>query len=192
MADTIRENTMEDTPKKTLKSSIFNRTKTVIAYVTKTLWDGSKEMLFRMGGLMIIGTAVNGFTALYPLGRKLLDSFGINQPQFPSAVEILDWAVRIAPYAVPPLGAAVAIALFWLRGHRPKFYGNLEIFVGLLTINSTASTVTRFDIPSTLPFLGGIYIVIRGLDNLAKGLSPESGTGKFFTRWFNNPPMRRS
>lgn len=102
--------------------------------------------------------------------------------------DVLQSVLTASPNIVFPTGVVIAFFLFYVRGHHPRAYGLLEIFVGLMTIKSTTATLEFDALPSMLPFLGGIYVVIRGLDNLAKGLDRKSIIGRLFRIVFNNPP----
>ena len=70
----------------------------------------------------------------------------------------------------------VAMALFWIRGSRPVWYGVLEVFIG-----TTAIFYAIYSQPDGFPenltskllaLASGIYIIVRGLDNIDKGV-PE-------------------
>ena len=67
--------------------------------------------------------------------------------------------------------------LFILRKKNINFYGRIEIAVGFATIisiiyNPTENVATGVN--DILKLLGGIYVIIRGLDNVEKGLkSPQ-------------------
>ncbi|CDZ61367.1 Hypothetical protein NGAL_HAMBI2605_14660 [Neorhizobium galegae bv. orientalis] len=117
------------------------------------------------------------------LGYQPPDLFGF----LPSPTDVLRWVAGISPYLVTPLGVALALMLFGCRGYLPSVYGFLEILVGIWTIDNTAPAVSLNNFPSLIPFLAGIYVVIRGLDNFAKSLNPASRVGRFFSAVFNNP-----
>lgn len=118
----------------------------------------------------------------------LADIFGFSV--LPSPEVILEWIIQASPYLITPIGIMGALTLFACRGYLPKLYGTTEIIVGVMTVNATAGTVTLQNVPSMLPFLGGIYVIIRGLDNLAKALDPGSRLARYFGRLFNNPARK--
>ena len=84
------------------------------------------------------------------------------------------------------LGVVVAVALYRVRGTHPIVYGVAEIAVGILAIwfvvgipkptlltaddGGQAVDVSRAN-SSLVGFLGGIYIIIRGFDNVDKGIA---------------------
>jgi energy-converting hydrogenase Eha subunit A len=80
-----------------------------------------------------------------------------------------------------PVWLCLGFALYWLRGRMPFVYGILETVVGTLAIFYAIQS------PAALPakliaLLGGLYIVVRGLDNMDKGLpNPLRST---WDRWF--------
>ena len=76
----------------------------------------------------------------------------------------------------------IGIALFWVRGRYPIIYGTTEVVVGVIAaVNAFARAdfVMSIDPNITIQILGGIYIIVRGLDNFGKGLK---ATG-LETRW---------
>ncbi|TAY18624.1 hypothetical protein ELH91_18435 [Rhizobium leguminosarum] len=123
--------------------------------------------------------------AIFALSSALLAYLGF--VLLPSATDVIEWLVHVSPYLITPLGVVAATILFACRGYLPKLYGTLEILVGIATVNATATSVNLQNVPTLLPFLGGIYVVIRGLDNLAKTLDAKTGLGKVFASMFNNP-----
>jgi hypothetical protein len=89
-----------------------------------------------------------------------------------------------SPYALF-LGVIVAVALYRIRGTHPVLYGTAEIAVGVLSIwfvvgvakftpitadDSSQTRETSAAISSLVGFLGGMYIIIRGFDNIEKGI----------------------
>jgi hypothetical protein len=80
------------------------------------------------------------------------------------------------------LAIVLAFVLFWFRSRRRVAYGVGEVGAGLLTILSTF--LPTLDYPrlhplSLLQILGGLYVMVRGLDNIGKGLSRT----RFGPRW---------
>jgi hypothetical protein len=74
------------------------------------------------------------------------------------------------PYLIPS-GIAFAIMLYRLRRNRPALYGMIEFIVACISI-WTAVLLVHTDNPSVkiLSFMGGVYILVRALDNLSKGV----------------------
>lgn len=68
----------------------------------------------------------------------------------------------------------IAIILFWIREHFRLTYGFTEFFVGhLMTYLIFYPTFTYSSIGLTecLQILAGLYVIVRGLDNIGKGIS---------------------
>lgn len=68
--------------------------------------------------------------------------------------------------------AAVAFGLYAIRGRFPLMYGMAEILVGFATAASTFVPGRSSPVgpKNFFAVLGGVYIVVRGLDNVGKGL----------------------
>jgi|GEM_PF-6136914 len=66
----------------------------------------------------------------------------------------------------------IAWGLFTLRAKRRFWYGALEVMIGLMVTGAEIffSNVHEFDEFNYLKIATGIYIIIRGLDNIEKGL----------------------
>ncbi|MCQ1766096.1 hypothetical protein NOJ28_11170 [Neorhizobium galegae] len=137
-----------------------------------------------------LGNVLTLIVSLIALGSAFSTLGGLGYNFFPSATDILQWLVEASPYLVTPLGVTAALILFVCRGYLPRFYGTLEVIVGIMTVNATAASVQLANMPSLIPFLGGIYVIIRGLDNVAKTLDPDQGVGIIFSKAFNNPPAK--
>jgi predicted nucleic acid-binding protein len=76
------------------------------------------------------------------------------------------WGVVIA---VPIIG----IALYWARERFRLFYGTFECLIGL--IMAWSSLLPKFDhselnLGFGIKLLGGLYVIVRGLDNVGKGI----------------------
>lgn len=137
---------------------------------------------------------LNVLTVGYPLIVLGFEQIGIDvryERFLPQPAQVLLYLAQNAPVLITIGGVCVAAFLFFLRGFFPKIYGNLEIFVGLAAINHSSISVPNLDLPSLLPFMTGVYVVIRGLDNVAKGLNPKKRTARLFNRLFNNPPIKK-
>jgi hypothetical protein len=89
------------------------------------------------------------------------------------------------PYSLfLPSGVALALTLFWLRGRYRIHYGAIEVLVGLATLGQNYTTgrgafsgafseaYQTYDWRVVfLTLLAGVYIMVRGLDNIAQGWS---------------------
>jgi len=82
-----------------------------------------------------------------------------------------EWAM------IPALCAA--IILYRLRGSRPFMYGIAEVIVGMTATWSGIHAGTTSVITQALAFFGGMYVVVRGMDNMDKDLPPK------MRRWWN-------
>jgi hypothetical protein len=80
-------------------------------------------------------------------------------------------------YFVPSLMGAVLF--YYLRGRTPRAYGVFETLVGAMTIWIALVAPATQGLTRIIGILGGIYIVVRGLDNFDKGLT----LGELRTRW---------
>jgi hypothetical protein len=86
--------------------------------------------------------------------------------------------IYIIPFSGPaisnPYSSVLAIAiglfLYRVRGEYPLFYGITEILVAVLAIFVSIGTPTANPLNAIVGILGGIYILIRGMDNMDKGL----------------------
>ncbi len=87
--------------------------------------------------------------------------------------------IALIASTIPVWGTVVAIpligvGLFWYREHFRLSYGVFEFFVGL--IMSYYVFFPSFDYSSMglaegIQLLGGIYVMVRGLDNVGKGIA---------------------
>jgi hypothetical protein len=67
---------------------------------------------------------------------------------------------------------AVGILLYRFRSQQPFAYGMIEFGVAIIAAFVSISAPGNAVLPKLLGIMGGIYIMIRGLDNMEKGL-PE-------------------
>lgn len=82
-------------------------------------------------------------------------------------------AVVLGPWWLLMLLPLAGISFYTLRSHKPLSYGLAEIAVGLFTSGQLllpGSPISSYGPVQFLQIVGGIYIVVRGLDNLSKGL----------------------
>jgi hypothetical protein len=87
------------------------------------------------------------------------------------------WIIGHLAYFGLALGALavliVGVTLYWTRGRYPLVYGATEIIVGIVAaVNGLARTDLNkgLDLTIVIQVLGGIYIIVRGLDNAGKGV----------------------
>ncbi|WP_374547272.1 hypothetical protein [Rhodoblastus sp.] len=67
----------------------------------------------------------------------------------------------------------VGVAFYSFRSRLPLWYGLAEVVVGMAAVGAgsrSLATVTA-DASSVLGILGGLYIIVRGLDNMSKGVA---------------------
>jgi hypothetical protein len=67
----------------------------------------------------------------------------------------------------------IALTLFRLRGSAPLPYGLLEVLVGLGTLAVLAAQKDANLLQHALALTGGTYVLIRGMDNIERGLPPR-------------------
>jgi hypothetical protein len=87
------------------------------------------------------------------------------------ALIVGDLLLEIAtePFFIPAF-AICAILLFVLRQKALDLYAILEIVVGLAAISGSILSNKAADISHFIGVLGGVYIVVRGLDNFERAL----------------------
>jgi hypothetical protein len=85
-----------------------------------------------------------------------------------------DW---LRPFLLSPAAGvifAVAAVLFYrLRGKWPMTYGVIEIYAGLATLAIVTQHQTLDFGTRIVSMLAAMYVIVRGLDNLSRGLSPD-------------------
>jgi hypothetical protein len=60
--------------------------------------------------------------------------------------------------------------LYRLRGTTPLLYGLIEIIVGTAVTSFASTSPTSDPVSKAVGIIGGIYIIVRGLDNIEKDL----------------------
>jgi|GEM_PF-2938044 len=105
-----------------------------------------------------------------------------------SSIVILTWqyredVVRLIPrYGMLPIALVVGVALFIFRSRQRLGYGLVEVAIGVFaTYYSQKADLTNPD--SIVRVLAGLYIVVRGLDSIGKGIQGtkyESAWRRFF------------
>jgi hypothetical protein len=90
------------------------------------------------------------------------------------AALLLRWILRISPVLLSLLTLAVAYGLYAIRRKRPLAYGLAELAIGaVVVLLATLQAPEAFQNETAfwafvVPLSAGIYIVIRGLDNMAR------------------------
>jgi hypothetical protein len=74
------------------------------------------------------------------------------------------------PYTTIIVGC-IAVGTYWLRCVAILDYGIIEIMVGISVISFSVSTKSDVAISKIIAIIGGIYVLVRGLDNVDKGLN---------------------
>jgi hypothetical protein len=68
-----------------------------------------------------------------------------------------------------PVACTIAYSLYILRDRRRSLYGAIEIIAGSAAIFSSIVTVSNSDFARFVSLTGGIYIIVRGMDNFDAG-----------------------
>jgi hypothetical protein len=68
------------------------------------------------------------------------------------------------------VAVSVAYWLFVLRNKQRAIYGFFEVAVGVAAVWSSTLTISSPNLSNAIAVLGGVYIIIRGLDNIDQGL----------------------
>jgi hypothetical protein len=86
----------------------------------------------------------------------------------------------LSPIIVAASTCIAGAILYWFRSQRRLAYGIAEIGVGVLiaTLDAGSNSEPNYDI-EILKLLSALYIVVRGFDNVTKGLRD----GPFTERW---------
>lgn len=108
---------------------------------------------------------------------------------FPSAAREIAPASQEDPGFLVFLGLGAALVLYRMRLTSLRRYGHLEVMIGALTLGvSTAlqgNSMSRF-----ITFVGGVYVIVRGIDNFEKSL-PEMEMARWRANWqFKTSPRR--
>jgi hypothetical protein len=70
-----------------------------------------------------------------------------------------------------PAAILLSFLAYHFRGRKPVIYGSAEIFIGVLAIIYPIIVLTSDLLPKILAISSGVYIIVRGLDNIEKGLA---------------------
>lgn len=100
-----------------------------------------------------------------------------------------EWVVKLRqPGTIIPVGLGLAVVLYRLRGEQPLFYGLLEVIFGGGVIVVTAHRPPTDLIAMVVTIAGAVYVIVRGLDNMDKGL-PEP-LRRYWDRAFPKRPIK--
>jgi rRNA-processing protein FCF1 len=80
----------------------------------------------------------------------------------------------------------IGIGLFWYRQHFRLSYGVAEFIVGVMMASYPFFpdfNYSALDVVQSIQILGGLYVMVRGLDNVGKGLEGTRLQG-LWDRWF--------
>jgi hypothetical protein len=126
----------------------------------------------------IFGFSIACATALYSIGVVAIDLFLLLQPRLLNQTIFTIVAT-----------AFVALVLFQFRRSCRVVYGVSEAAVGLLVAVNHVSRETTLNTSLYVAVLvGGVYLVVRGLDNMEVGINAESDpvvkmAKAFWRRW---------
>lgn len=87
-------------------------------------------------------------------------------------------------------GICAGVLFYLLRGKRPLIYGIAEATVGLITLRTSVYSENADALTKGIGFLAGVYIIVRGMDNMDRGL-PEKWR-PLWDRWFPKRKQSRS
>jgi hypothetical protein len=73
-----------------------------------------------------------------------------------------------------PILLLVGIGLYRLRTKHTVMYGLFECSFAIAGITFSVHTASNDSLSKLLSLAGGVYIIVRGLDNIDKGLTPLS------------------
>jgi len=101
------------------------------------------------------------------LGLSWLVSTAAFAGTFLSAIAGLIFGVFVrVPILATMLGVVIGLALFGLRQWRKDHYGRIEVFVAVATLALTSTQ--PFAAASAISYIGGVYVLVRGLVNVAE------------------------
>ncbi|HWW12415.1 MAG TPA: hypothetical protein VN018_07855 [Brevundimonas sp.] len=84
---------------------------------------------------------------------------------------------------------ASAVFLYWVRGVLPFLYGVFEIVVGVFAIGVASSAPALSVLGQFIALAAGVYIIIRGLDNIDRSLVPAlQRKWRAFWQWPKKQP----
>jgi hypothetical protein len=173
--------------------------------------------LFAPVGLLIVGITVNIFLAYFlPHNNTATKIFEVvigaimfiiyaSPFIFLSLVFIISLCGSIGSFALSqtsnPLSfvpfSFSAVILYWLKKQQPLIYGFLEIVIGMSAIwfSIVTSQTTSTQVQRLITISGGVYIIVRGIDNASKQSEPVKLAYSFIldrlrivrSRWGTSP-----
>jgi hypothetical protein len=84
---------------------------------------------------------------------------------------ISDADIVLSSPALVPIMILVGIGFYRLRFSSPILYGMLECCFGIIAISLASYSTTQDVLAKLLGAAGGVYIIVRGLDNIDRGLT---------------------
>jgi len=102
-----------------------------------------------------------------------------------SVQRVLFVLLPITKYVIIVLGTLVIGGLFYLlRSKQRLIYAFIEITFGIIVIvdSITNSNISIINVNNIIKIFGGLYVIIRGYDNMEKGLR-ELANKKFIFYW---------
>ena len=70
-------------------------------------------------------------------------------------------------------GIVVAAGLYWARGTMTTLYGAVEVAIGVLALVLAGGAPAGSGAGQLVAVAAGVYVIIRGLDNVEKGLPDQ-------------------
>jgi hypothetical protein len=108
----------------------------------------------------------------YFLLLVIIVSFGsVIYSLFPSPFHIaIDWLVSFSPFLTAPACIFAACLLYKMRRQTTLLYGGAEILFGVVTLFGTlgAAQTSGMQALDWVKFVGGLYVIVRGLDNIGR------------------------
>ena len=108
---------------------------------------------------------------------------GLSAPDYKSESNVEINALFVGMPLVAVIVLFIGAAAFWTRGRYPTTDGATEIVVGVVAaVNALARSHTgriqvEIDPSVVIQILGGIYVILRGLENVARGVKGSALEG---------------
>lgn len=97
---------------------------------------------------------------------------------------------RFDAWTMPTVFACGAFFLFYIRHHMPILYGTVEFVVGIIAAMWTIPDMYGGQAISLLQFSAGIYIMVRGVDNVGRGIGQLDSDSPIRGIWEDIYPPR--
>lgn len=151
-----------------------------------------------VGGGLVVGGGFGGLLAL--VGLKVGPGF------LQLLLDGLDYAVRSAPaWVTLTLVLSVGIGAFRVRQRHPQIYGGAELFFGAITAalalqqflayhagDPGAGALADDRVKSVFALFTGLYVVVRGLDNVGRYMTQkgvkDTTAGRLWGNYFGPKP----